>query len=60
MSTAAIIIIIRRPPNAPVNAPFDPLTDTIERFGSCEEPLTLKDAMSVLQAEENPVDPTPD
>ena len=60
MTTAAIIAILRRPPNTPVDAPFDPLTDTIERFGSCEEPLTLKDAMSVLQTEENPIDPTPD
>ena len=52
MTTAAIVIILRRPPNTPANAPYDPDTDTIHQTGSMEAPIGLKAASDVIAAEQ--------
>lgn len=52
MTTAAIVIIIRRPPNTPASAPYDPETDTIAQTGDWTQPVNLKTASDTIAAEQ--------
>ena len=52
MTTAAIVIILHRPPNTPANAPYDAQTDTVVEHGSYGAPIGLKAAADVIAAEQ--------